>query len=418
MNNKQILSIDIDVFRGSHKILESVCVEAKCPSALFLIGPVKVGKTTLLKSLIGHCDDGAPARLEGTALLGDAPVESIREHIVFVPQKAQFDANGSVAEQIEATLDTPLDTEAVETWLEDHGFGDASQLARASAADVRPSTLRALSVLTHLEAAAEIYLVDEPTFGMNDEDAALVRERLRTLAAERLVLIATHNRKDCIEIGGDLVLLSGGRQQETAPVKEFFENPSSEAGRSYVGTGSCNEPDPSPFIEDECEGCWWAVKGLLCGMSRPGLVSDLDVQLDWLARNDIAMLVCLEERPARLVEPLRQRSISYHHFSIRDMEPPSFSQAVDFCRLAEPYLSANRGVALHCRGGLGRTGTMIACMLVWYGDGADEAISRVRRARPGAVQSDSQSLFVRNFAERIQGWHSLDPIQSTQTGEN
>jgi protein-tyrosine phosphatase len=57
-------------------------------------------------------------------------------------------------------------------------------------------------------------------------------------------------------------------------------------------------------------------------------------------------------------------------------------------------------VVVHCWGGLGRSGTIAAACLVARGAGAEEAIAAVRAARPGAVQTAAQELFVADFVER------------------
>jgi len=53
-------------------------------------------------------------------------------------------------------------------------------------------------------------------------------------------------------------------------------------------------------------------------------------------------------------------------------------------------------VYIHCVGGLGRSGAIAAAYLV-YKDGVkpEEAIKKVRKIRPGSVQSEEQQMFVR-----------------------
>ena len=62
-------------------------------------------------------------------------------------------------------------------------------------------------------------------------------------------------------------------------------------------------------------------------------------------------------------------------------------------------LVTGRRVVVHCKGGLGRAGT-VACMLL-IGSGAvqtaEDAISLVRSVRPGAIETLEQERFLEKF---------------------
>jgi atypical dual specificity phosphatase len=261
-----------------------------------------------------------------------------------------------------------------------------------------------LAVLCGLHADASLYLVDEPTAGLEDAHIRLVRERLAEVSTKASVVVATHNRLDCLALGGSTALLAGGTIQECAETARFFGAPATVAGKNYVETGNCGLPRaPSP--QHHGDGIWWVVPGLLGGMSRPGLVMTAVEQYRRLADQGVGMLICLEERMRYPVAPARDAGLMLHHIPVPDMAPPSFAQAVDLCRLTEPGIRSNQGIALHCRGGLGRTGTGLAAILIWFGDGSGDAIAKVRSANPLAIQSVAQSRFLHDFADRIRGWH-------------
>lgn len=52
-------------------------------------------------------------------------------------------------------------------------------------------------------------------------------------------------------------------------------------------------------------------------------------------------------------------------------------------------------VLIHCRGGLGRTGLLAARLLVEFGMVPDQAIDAARKARPGAIETVEQEVYVR-----------------------
>ncbi len=162
----------------------------------------------------------------------------------------------------------------------------------------------------------------------------------------------------------------------------------------------------------------WLEADALVGRGRVGMTicpgrrdrgRDLGADLDTLARLGVTRLVCLvthEELEWAAVVDLRgeceRRGIALRHEPIRDQAAPGLEDAVALVDWLLHELAAGETVVMHCLGGLGRTGTIAACMLVARGLGADAAILAVRTARdPRAVETGTQEEFVRAFAARM-----------------
>lgn len=77
---------------------------------------------------------------------------------------------------------------------------------------------------------------------------------------------------------------------------------------------------------------------------------------------------------------------------------PTLSQAERFLQFMAEQQPARRPVAVHCEGGLGRTGTMLAIYLISQGDGAEAAIRRIRAVEPSAIETPRQIQFLEEFA--------------------
>ena len=144
---------------------------------------------------------------------------------------------------------------------------------------------------------------------------------------------------------------------------------------------------------------------------------DLDVDLDvikaWGAK---AVLSLIEDHEFGLLsvsglgDAAKLRGIDWYHFPIRDLDAPT-PEAMQMWRNLSPHLhqTLENGdrLLIHCRGGLGRAGTVAALLLVERGHSASESMKIVRAARPGAIETPVQERLV-----AAHGRHDgLRPIQ-------
>ena len=99
-----------------------------------------------------------------------------------------------------------------------------------------------------------------------------------------------------------------------------------------------------------------------------------------------------------LLGEVRRAGLESLWLPIPDMgAPASFEQARTLVERILERMERRRTVVLHCLGGLGRSGTIAACVLAVRGREPGEALRLVRRARPGSVQTDEQEAFVVAF---------------------
>jgi protein-tyrosine phosphatase len=71
-------------------------------------------------------------------------------------------------------------------------------------------------------------------------------------------------------------------------------------------------------------------------------------------------------------------------FPIHDLHAPSLAHALEFLDDVGARLQRGEHVLMHCAAGIGRAGTMAACILVHLGTPVAESLSIVRAARPMA----------------------------------
>ena len=96
--------------------------------------------------------------------------------------------------------------------------------------------------------------------------------------------------------------------------------------------------------------------------------------------------------------------IRVFRFPITDVHTPEPFDAPAFDALIDDVrseLGDGRTVSVHCRGGLGRSGLVVACVLVRGGVEPDAAIAHVRAHREGAIETEGQEAYAHGYAARI-----------------
>jgi urea transport system ATP-binding protein len=173
----------LNQFYGGSHILRDLSFEVPAGKVTALLGRNGVGKTTLLKTLMGL----VPAR-SGEIRFGDkllthaAPYERVRAGIGYVPQGREIFPRLTVAENLEMGLATrPRGARVPARILE--MFPVLGQMMRRRGGDLSGGQQQQLAIGRALAMGPQLLILDEPTEGIQPSIIKDIERAIRALAA-------------------------------------------------------------------------------------------------------------------------------------------------------------------------------------------------------------------------------------------
>ena len=116
--------------------------------------------------------------------------------------------------------------------LADVGLAD---FAEATAVELPYGRKRALELATTIAVDPEMLLLDEPTAGMGHEDIDRIAALIKSVAANRTVLMVEHNLSVVSNLSDRITVLTRGRVLAEGNYETVSNNP--EVREAYMGVG-------------------------------------------------------------------------------------------------------------------------------------------------------------------------------------
>lgn len=144
----------------------------------------------------------------------------------------------------------------------------------------------------------------------------------------------------------------------------------------------------------------WVVGDMLAGCRIPLNTSEIK----YLKEQGVDVLVRLVEThltgiPRSL---LLENGVEEYNEPIIDFSAPSQEQFISILRFLSSCFVDGKRVAVACRQGRGRTGTILAAALIMNGLTAEEAIAEVRKRRSPSIEPGEQEDAIRVFASELE----------------
>jgi sulfate/thiosulfate transport system ATP-binding protein len=222
---------------GAFTALDDVSVRVEDGALMALLGPSGSGKSTLLRIIAGleTPDTGnvtiaeqdvteAPARTRGVGFVFQhyAPFKhmTVHDNVAF-GLTVRRAPKSEVRERVEELLKLVRLDGLTKRYPSQLSGGQLQRMALARALAPRPKVL----------------LLDEPFGALDVQVRGELREWLRRLHEEIHVttIFVTHDQEEAMDVAGQIVVMNGGRIEQTGSPRELYEHPDNEFVMSFVG---------------------------------------------------------------------------------------------------------------------------------------------------------------------------------------
>ncbi|ABM93663.1 urea ABC transporter ATP-binding subunit UrtE [Methylibium petroleiphilum] len=216
-------------YGGSH-ILRGLDFEAKAGEVTVVLGRNGVGKTTLLKSLVGLVSiKSGSIRLDGTEVQRLTPYERVRRGIGYVPQGREIFGRLTVEDNLRMGLaskpgSTPIPAELYEL------FPVLKQMLGRRGGDLSGGQQQQLAIARALAAGPKLLILDEPTEGIQPSVIKDIGRVIRKLAdrGDMAIILVEQYYDFAAELAdqylvmerGEIVLRGRGADMETDGVRQ------------------------------------------------------------------------------------------------------------------------------------------------------------------------------------------------------
>lgn len=177
-----LTATNINQYYGGSHILRDVSLRAELGKITVILGRNGVGKTTLLKSLMGLIPiKTGTVEFDSKSIQGKTPFERARAGIGFVPQGREIFARLTVEENLRMGLayksaGTPIPSELFEL------FPVLKQMLNRRGGDLSGGQQQQLAIARALAAGPKLLMLDEPTEGIQPSIIKDIGRVIRMLA--------------------------------------------------------------------------------------------------------------------------------------------------------------------------------------------------------------------------------------------
>jgi len=254
----------ISKFYGNQKALDRVSFEIGTGELVGFLGPNGAGKSTLMKIITGYLSsDGGTVTINGETV--ETKNVAIRSQIGYLPENNPLYTDLYVREYLEMVAGfykLPDKKEQAAKMIELTGLKTEQHKKIGALSKGYRQRVGLAQALIHDPA---VLILDEPTTGLDPNQLEEIRQLIRTISANKTVMLSTHImqeveaicsrviiiNKGILVADGSIEQLKGGQfvQKQTVFV-EFDKSPDLDAIRKLQGLRTIESINSTTFIAE------------------------------------------------------------------------------------------------------------------------------------------------------------------------
>lgn len=213
---------------GKTKALDDVSFDVPTHSIFGLLGPNGAGKTTLM-SVVSNFLRADRGQVEVLGM-DIRQVSALRGRWSIFPQDAAFQRNVPIFEQLVFFgrlngKDRAGAEEEVHQTLKNVGL---TEYERRGVRALSHGMVKRLGIAQAFLGSPEVIMLDEPTAGLDPQNARTIRELIRNLKAQATIVISSHNLAEIQDLCDQVAILDKGKLVLSGTVDEI-----TQSGREY-----------------------------------------------------------------------------------------------------------------------------------------------------------------------------------------
>ena len=175
---------------GKHKIFDNLCLKIEDGERIVLSGPSGVGKTTLLRLILG-----LEKAKKGSVNTFGAKISAVFQEDRLLPFKTVME-----------NLTLFSNEEAAKECLQTLGIADAANLYPA---ELSGGMARRVALARAMSVEADIYILDEAFTGLDEENKKIAARFINRKTAGKILIAVSHDSEDATLLDAEILDISG-----------------------------------------------------------------------------------------------------------------------------------------------------------------------------------------------------------------